>query len=119
MGRGLFPIAITLIIAAVVLGVWMFARQQGIRYQEEAENVEICVNQNKDTLLLKWKGGYDGLSGYGLHISGEDKTLHLSFKLVEGDSKEARHKVKIDTATIKYIEVYGRKYSIDEISTCQ
>lgn len=117
MGKGPFPIIITLIILAVVFGGWLIARYQGLFYHKTAEDVSICTNPDRNVLNFKWKDHSYSIVGYNSYCSDGEGVLHLSFHLAREYSRDIS--TKIDTSQIKFIEIYGKQYSIAEIAVCE
>lgn len=117
MGRGPFPIVITLIILAVIFGGWMIARYQGLFYHKTAEDVSVCASPERNVLYFRWKDYSYSIVGYNNYYHDGEGVLHMSFQLAREYPRDIS--TKIDTSKIKFIEIYGKQYSIAEIAICE
>lgn len=114
--RELFPILLTLCILVVGFGIWYVGRNDGWYINKEMADINICL-QDSDKVCIDWI-----YPGYGVHGWSsrriEDSTLHVSFNI---SKKSRRHTITmdIDTAKIKYIEIYGRIFTQKDIPVCK
>ncbi|MDR2955952.1 MAG: hypothetical protein LBV43_12815 [Prevotella sp.] len=115
MGRGLAPIVTTLVILTLLFGGWMVARYYGFFYRKTAEDVEMCCNKEMDMLCFQWKDISYSISGFRSVYHRKD-VLSLEFNISRGYSHEVN--ISVDTSQIKFVEIYGKRYNIEDIPIC-
>ncbi|MFV0330707.1 MAG: hypothetical protein ACK5KL_12950 [Dysgonomonas sp.] len=115
MSRGLSPILLTLIIAALIFGLWFAAMQKGWFIRKTADDINIC-RMNSNTLQINWKGSAYGITGWSSSRYNDD-ILHVDLNLTKG--RGGNIVLTIDTINVNYLEIYGKTISVREIPICK
>lgn len=111
MNKELSSIVITLVILTAIFGIWFFLRYHGVLVRKSADSIALSRSQD-NALCLTWKDPYYGINGFSSWYC-RDSTLHLEVNL----SHRARNStaIRVDTAKIRYIEIYGQVYAWEDI----
>lgn len=115
MRNGLFPILLTLAILTIGFGLWFEGRNHGWFYRKAAEDIMICGNAAKDTLYLRWARPEYSITGLSTTHSG-DSIYHVEVDISRSYLEKMR--LSVDTSTMRYLELYGKMYKLEEIPLC-
>ena len=112
----LFPILFTLVILLIVFGAWFTGVRQGWFLQKTANDFNICFNVSDTVVSVQSKIPGYGITGWSTNRR-DDNILHINVDI----SRNGRNKMtfKIDTATVQYLELYGKIYPVKELTHCQ
>lgn len=113
MNKELHSILFTLIIVAVVIGGWLIGRNQGWFVRSSANDINICRNATGDTLYFNSKNPIYTVSGWSASRH-DDDILHVDLKL-KRNRQNNRIEMYLDTANVRYVEIYGKVMPINDI----
>lgn len=113
MNKELHSILFTLIIVAVVIGGWLIGRNQGWFVRSSANDINICRNVTGDTLYFNSKNPIYAVSGWSASRQ-DDDILHVDLKL-KRNRQNNRIEMYLDTANVRYVEIYGKVMPINDI----
>lgn len=116
MRRGLAPILLTLVIVAIILGLWFAAVQEGFFFRKSANDISLC-RIDKDKISLKWKDRAYKITGWHAERSDSD-VLHIDINITRSNN-ENDVILTIDTINVNYLEIYGDTIPINEVSVCR
>jgi len=112
MGRGLFPILMTLFLLVVVFGCWYIVRNNGYFIHPKAEDIDIHLNDSGRVLVFKCLHRDFGLRGVE-HVYYQDSILNVSFYCGRYTNKEI--KLPVDTSKVQQLKLYGQSWIIKDL----
>lgn len=115
MSRGLSPILLAIVIVVVIFGAWYVAIQKGWFIRKTADDVSIC-KISSNTIHINWKDPAYAIVGWSSSRHNDD-VLHVDLNITKG--RGGIMVLTIDTINVNYIEIYGKRISVEEIPICK
>lgn len=116
MGRGLFPIILTLLILAIIFGGWYVIRKKGCFINPHAEDITICLGDSGTVLFFQCVNPDFGLRGIE-YVYTNDEVVDIGFYF--GRYSDKKLSIKIDTVQTTQIKLCGELYKIKNLRICE
>jgi hypothetical protein len=83
--------------------------------RKTAEDLSIC-RVSGDSLSIAWKDPLYAITGYSVERH-DDDILHIDVNITRG--RAGRTILVIDTASVNYLEIYGKMIPVEDIPVCK